>query len=432
MSIRNLICEHIVLPVSDILTGQKVYSYLKFLRTSAQWTADEIRLFQEKRFRLLISHIASSVPFYRRYFAENHLSISDFNCLEDIAKLPIVDKALIRKYGLDQFLSDAVPTSDRVITRSSGSTGEPFVYHVSKDAYSFNLAAKLRTWYESGYRLGDRYMKISNSPRHGKTKKFQDWVNNCIFLHFSSVDDCFVAQVLETIEKEKPKYIRAYPAPLYLLAKYRLSHKGYSFCPNKIFTTGATLTKEYRSAIMESFGCDVIDSYSCEGVPNTAETPAHDGYHVSSEYALMEVLDDEGQNVREGLGRVVSTDLWNFAQPFVRYDAHDLVSIKDGMIAAIMGRECEAYVVSNGTTFTVHNFSSYFIHENACVDAYQIVRKKTGIVVIRVVPNEEFTNQSTQKIIDDWSQRLGVSVVVEVVGDIPIMNNNKRLTIVDE
>lgn len=432
MSLRNFICEKVVLPVSDVLTGQKVYKYLKFLKQLEHWSDKEIQKYQEKRFLLLVSHISQYVPFYRTYFAENHLSVEDFKSISDISKLPIVDKSLIRKVGLENFLSDAVPSSERIFSRSSGSTGEPFAYYVSKDAYSFNMATKLRTWYHAGYRLGDRYMKIANSPRHGKIKKLQDKVNNCIFLHFSSVDDQYVSEVLRRIDEEKPLYIRAYPAPLYLLAKYRNTHEGYSFCPKCIFTTGATLTKEYREEIIKAFGCDVIDSYSCEGTPNTAEIPLHDGYHVSKEYAIMEVLDSEDNCIRDGVGRVVSTDLWNYAQPFVRYDAHDLVKVEDGQVKVVLGRECEAYLVANGITYTVHNFSSYFIHENVSVDAYQIVRKKSGKVVIRVVPNENFTIQSKQRIIDDWSQRLGVSIDVDVVEDIPIMNNNKRLTIVDE
>ena len=257
-------------------------------------------------------------------------------------------------------------------------------------------------------------------------------MNRCIYVPFYSFNDDSLKSILDTIEKRKPSIIRSYPIPLYLLAQYRNSHSGYQFNPRHVMTTGSTLPLEYRKEIERAFGCDVIDSYSCEGTPNTYETPIHDGYHITSVYGIIEVLDDQDMPVVNGVGRVVSTDFWNLAHPFVRYDTMDSVEVKNGRIIGIIGRKSDILVCNNGMVFTVHNFSHFFLHDINSVEAYQIVRHKNNTITFRLLVNKQFNDNTERQVVDFWQQRLEMPVDVELVEEIPLMNNNKRLTIINE
>lgn len=424
--------EHIILPLSDLATGQQVHKYLRILQEAELWSDEQMKGFQQQRLRRLLAYAAKEVPFYRDWFQDHSLNPSTIS----LDQMPIVNKAIMRQEGIDRFSAEHFPVKERMSSRSSGSTGEPFSFYTSKLAYSINTAAKLRTWYMAGYRLGDRYMKIANGARHGKIKKLQDKVNNCLYVPFYSITDDMLKAILDNIERSRPTIVRSYPIPLYLLAQYRNSHSEYSFCPRHIMTTGSTLSTAYRTEIEKAFGCDIIDSYSCEGTPNTYETPAHDGYHTSNYYGIIEVLDDQGHHVTDGIGRVVSTDLWNMAHPFIRYDSQDLVEVKAGRIVRIMGRECESLVVANGQRYTVHNFVGFFQEDNRptrqSVTAYQVVICKNGGITFRLVVNGQYTPDIEQYIIDFWQQQLGVPVDVSLVDEIPLMHNNKRLTIIKE
>lgn len=424
--------EHIILPFSDLIKGEKVHYYLRQLREAEQWDEAKIHAFQEKRLRMIVLHAAKTVPFYQDWFEKNAVDPEEICSLDDLKRLPVVNKAIMRDKGMDAFASNGYPKKQRIFSRSSGSTGEPFSFYVSKMAYSVNMAAKLRTWYQAGYRLGERYMKIANGIRQSKMKNLQDRINNCVFVPFYSVNDVMLKTILDQIERNHPTLIRSYPIPIYLLAQYRNSHPGYQFCPKHVMTTGATLPMEYRKVIEYAFGCDVIDSYSCEGTPNTYETMAHDGYHVTHAYGIIEVLDEHDRPVVNGIGRVVSTDLWNDAYPFLRYDTQDLVEVKDGKIKRIMGRESEAFAQGKGEVYTVHNFSHFFLHELDSVDAYQIVRHKDRHITIRIKVNEHYAESVEDVIANYWHQRLGVPVMVVCVNEIPLMKNNKRLAIVEE
>ena len=424
--------EHIILPLSDMLRGEQVHKYLRLLKEAEEWTPEQLHTFQQERLRKLIVHAAKEVPFYHDWIQTHDLNLDTIT----LDQLPIVSKSIMRQEGIDRFTSEHFPIKQRISSRSSGSTGEPFSMYESKLSSSVNTAAKLRTWYMAGYRLGDRYMKIANGARHGKLKKLQDTINSCLYVPFYSMSDDVLKSILDKIERSHPTIIRSYPIPLYLLAQYRNSHAGYTFSPHHIMTTGSTLPIAYRTEIEKAFGCDIIDSYSCEGTANCYETPTHDGYHITQYYGIIEVLDDDNKPVTNGIGRVVSTDLWNLAHPFIRYDTQDLVEVTDGKIVRIMGRECESYINANGQRFTVHNFVGFFQEDDRptrqSVTAYQVVKRKDGGITLRLVVNDQYTPDIEHYIIDFWQQQLGVPVSVSIVEEIPLMHNNKRLTIIEE
>lgn len=432
MSLHHFVREQIILPLSDLVNHQHVYRYLQMLRQAESWNEQTIQAFQEQRFRELVRYVSCKVPYYVEWFKKSGNSPDAVT----LGELPILSKAFMREQGVDRFEAKSFPNNKKMYSRSSGSTGEPFSFYVSKESYSMNLAAKLHTWYRAGYRLGDPYMKIANGARHGRMKTLQDKVNRCIYVPLYAIDDAALKSILDQMEKQRPAFVRSYPVPLYLLAQYRNSHSNYQFHPRRIFTTGSTLPWEYRKVIESAFGCDVIDSYSCEGTPNTFETPAHDGYHITNTYGIVEVLDEQDQPVTNGIGRVVSTDLWNYAFPFLRYDTQDLVEMKNGQIIRIMGRECESLIDVNGQRFTVHNFVGFFQEEDRpirkSVEAYQVVKCKDGSILFRLKVNDQYTEAMEQYIVSYWQQQLHVPVKVALVDEILMMKNNKRLTIVEE
>ena len=67
------------------------------------------------------------------------------------------------------------------------------------------------------------------------------------------------------------------------------------------------------------------------------QCPLSEEYHIQAENLLVEVLDDQGQECADGeTGRVVITDLHNFATPLIRYEIGDLAE-KGGSCACGRG-----------------------------------------------------------------------------------------------
>jgi phenylacetate-CoA ligase len=73
----------------------------------------------------------------------------------------------------------------------------------------------------------------------------------------------------------------------------------------------------------------MTDIYSAQEVGIIAvQCPEHPTYHVQSESVLVEILDADGAPCRPGeTGRIVVTDLMNFASPLIRYEIGDYAEV---------------------------------------------------------------------------------------------------------
>jgi phenylacetate-CoA ligase len=251
--------------------------------------------------------------------------------------------------------------------------------------------------------------------------------------------------ILQQIDAYKPKVIRCYPDPLLFLAKYRQQHPEFLFSPDAIFTTGNTLFPKTRNEIESAFGCKIFDSYSCEGNACVFECPTHTCYHSTEEYGISEIVNEHGIPIKNGVGRLISTDLWNFAHPFVRYDTQDLVEVDDTPCECgrkhlkylrILGRNNEVLVMPSGRKFIVHNFTGFFQTDipemKKSIDQFQVVKKQDNSVIFKIVVNNNYDNDTENYLIYFWEQELGVKVTVEVVKEIPVMQNNKHRFIINE
>lgn len=445
MKSNHFVQEKLFLPLGDMLTGLSVGKHLCFLKKSQYWSREQIDKYQNERLKLLIAHAYGNVPFYREQMDKLGLKPSDILTKTDLRLLPIVTKAIIKREGIERFTATNIPQRRIIKSASSGSTGEPFHYLRTKGDYSISIAANLRGWYAMGWRLGDKYIKLSQNPRKNPIKRLQDYVTNNCYLAINPLTDENFAYILQQIETYKPQVIRCYPDPLLLLARYKCSHPKFSWSPMAITTTGNTLFPETRKEIEEAFGCKVFDAYSCEGNSCVFECPTHTCYHSTEEYGISEVIDEQGKSICKGVGRLISTDLWNMAHPFIRYDTQDFVEIDDTpcgcgkshlKILRILGRDNDVLVMPSGRRFIVHNFTGFFQTDipeiKKSIEQFQVVKKRNNSVVFRLVVNENYDEGAKTYIINYWQQELGVPVAIELLTKIPIMQNNKRHFIINE
>lgn len=445
--VKNILQEKLILPLSDVLTGQSVSKYLKFMHSSKDWPRERIDDFQNERLRKLIEYAYEYVPFYHDTMVERGLTPDDIQTKEDLHKLPIINKEIMKREGMGRFTSTAMPRSKMVKRSSSGSTGQPFEYYATKLCYSVNLAANLRGWYGFGWRLGDKYVKISQNPRKSFIKRLQDRITGCLYIATADLSDEHLHEIMQQIENYRPVVIRSYPDPLFLMAQYRLKHKDeFTYSPKVLTTTGNVLHSNVRATIEEAFGCRIFDAYASEGNSNVFECITHQGYHSSGEYGITEVVDDDGNPIDSGVGRLVTTDLWNYAHPFIRYDVQDSVEIDSEpcpcgnrhlRIKRILGRDNELLVAPSGRRYTVHHFTVFFESTvtpelKDSIDQFQFVQHKDGTTTLNIVVNDRYGPSVGKYLEDYWSNEFGAAVAVNVVDRIPIMGNNKRRFVIIE
>jgi phenylacetate-CoA ligase len=109
-----------------------------------------------------------------------------------------------------------------------------------------------------------------------------------------------------------------------------------------LLTSGEILTDDQRHLCREFLGHAPRDVYELAEVGAVAlQCPQSSVYHVQTEAALLEVLDEDGRGCPKGAtGRLVVTPLYNLAMPLIRYDTGDLAVAGDRFDQLISGRLC--------------------------------------------------------------------------------------------
>ena len=91
---------------------------------------------------------------------------------------------------------------------------------------------------------------------------------------------------------------------------------------SQVSTLSEIVEPALRGDCARVWGAIVCDVYSCEELGMVAiQCQDHPHYHVQSESVFVEVLNERGEACAPGeTGRVVATDLHNFAMPLIRYE----------------------------------------------------------------------------------------------------------------
>ena len=66
---------------------------------------DELIHLQNNALRKLVTHAYNTVEFYKKLFDGHGLKPDDIQSLEDIKKIPIIDKKILIQYSYDDLIS---------------------------------------------------------------------------------------------------------------------------------------------------------------------------------------------------------------------------------------------------------------------------------------------------------------------------------------
>ena len=99
-------------------------SYQLTSRSSDYWTDAG-----EKKALMLFKAAAVRVPAYKKFLAEHHIRPGSIRTIDDLKRVPYIDKEnYLRKYPLHELAWDGEIGQASMISRSSGSSGQPFYW----------------------------------------------------------------------------------------------------------------------------------------------------------------------------------------------------------------------------------------------------------------------------------------------------------------
>jgi len=433
--------ERVAMPVAGIMRGMPVASYWKSLEESQWWSPEEIRALQWRKLKRLLEHAYDRVPYYRRRMDEAGITPADIRDWEDLARFPISTKDDIRAAFPDEAVAQGVDRGTLLTYASSGSTGQPFRYYITRGEKARRWAIVLRYWSWAGLRPGVPYANLTGGAPgafkgSGWLKRLELWATRVLELPAFALYEGNVQDYVARIRRFRPRTMRGYASTMYFLARH-LKERGEALPLDAVLTLGETLYPHQRELIEEVFGCPVYDAYGGEAMEAAAQCGHHQGYHINAESVLAEVVDREGRPLPPGeRGQLVLTNLDNYAMPFIRYNIEDVGVLSAEscpcgrglpLLESVEGRLTDIFVTPAGKVLVVHFFTLLLMRAEG-VEQYQVVQERPDRIVLRLVPNERFSRQEEERLLTEIERYVGpgVEVAVELVEEIPLTRTGKR------
>ena len=421
----------------DFLRGKQVrraFQILKYCEDGI-WSEDQIQKYQETQIQKLLTHAKSTVPFYKEQDDTN------------LEHWPVVDKNILRSNG-DNVLSSIFNKNDLIQMSTSGSTGTPFTSwqdikkkrHVNAETLYYN--GKI------GFSIGRRIIYLRSVVSEVQKSSFQQFAQNIYLLDCNDLSDNGIKAKLQFIveySKDCGAMVIGYASTLTAFQKY-FDRYGYDDVKGAnvygVVSGSEMLYDATRASIEKAFNCRCVSRYANEENGFLGQDMEENNTFLMNraDYYIEVLKMTSNETAEDGeVGRIVVTDLYNYAMPMIRYDTGDvgaLVKIKsDGYeryaIGAFGGRIVDTVKDSDGKLVSPHAITN-LMWKYKQIKQFQFVQKAKGKynLILNVKKNE----LSETELIKDYKKVLGERSVFEIsyCDDIPVLASGKRRYIVNE
>ena len=401
--------------------GRGYETVLASAKSRASASLDEMSAYRDSRLNAFVRHCARTVPYYRRWFRDNHVNPDAIRTLGDLQMLPILTKAVVQAEVAD-FQSEHVPKRQRIETHTSGSTGAGLRFTTTVDGVREQYAVwwRYRGWHglERGVWCGHfgarSVVPISQSaPPYWR----YDRPGRRVLFSGFHMNEGRLAAYVDELRRRRLPWLHGFPSTLALLATYVAEYGidlGYQV--RWITAGGENLLASQAELIARAFGVRPVQHYGlAEAVANISECE-RGKLHIDEDFAAVELLPDVA-----GLGyRIVGCNFTNPATPLLRYDTGDVVTL-DGLgcdcgrpgrvVAALDGRQEDYVELNNGARV---GRMDHVFKDLTRVREAQIVQKRRGELEVHVVRGSAYAESDERELLRQMVKRVGEETAVRI------------------
>ncbi|WMM26128.1 AMP-binding protein [Tissierella sp. MB52-C2] len=310
--------------------------------------AEKVKI-QKKRLHKIVSYARQNSPYYKELY--NNIG-DEF----ELSELPPTNKKELMSHfddwstdrsiklsDINEFMKDLDNigrkfNEDYLVFTTSGSTGDPLVmlcdrntnnimggisttraFARKQDLKAFLKAGKktIGVFATGGFYLGNSSVRSRLLAMPWKKKQMD--VTSALLP---------ISQIVDELNAFQPAMLGGYPTILELLIDEQKCGR-LRINPVIIMTGGEYLSNHLRERLSEVFQCYVQTNYSCTEGGTIACECTEQHFHINDDWVIIEPVDKDNKPVPNGVqsDKILLTNLYNYTQPFIRYEVTDRVVI---------------------------------------------------------------------------------------------------------
>jgi phenylacetate-CoA ligase len=430
--------EFKLLTVLDPLAAQRLV-LVQQLQASERLPLADITAQQDRQLCELLRYVAVSSPRFKRLLADRlqtgqyGQTIGAANARTLLQSLPPLQRTDLQETVADVACHPAPPHHGALhLLQTSGSSGEPVQVKVTDAALLIRNAVMLRSflWHLPDFdgRLAIISAKLGKDDPERLGSQWNGWDNT--FFPLYQTGDAVGMNVQTDIERQlawldqtQPSVLITYPSNLQQLL---LHAKVRDWRPQRlkhIRLNGETVLEDVLQQARQAWGVSVSSLYSSEEAgPMAVQCPKGTGLHMMAESVILEVVRADGSPCQPGeLGRVLVTDLHNFATPLIRYEIKDMAVLGTPcscgchlpVLASVQGRYRNMLMLPDGRRYWPRLGLRRF-GKLAPIKQFQVLQQSLALLQVKVLVTRALSASEREAVVLAVKTAVGHPFAIEL------------------
>lgn len=385
--------------IFDFIKGGNIRRNFKLLKyhNTLDCDSDILKKYQEIELTKLINHTINTVPKYKG--------------LKTFSDFPILEKEFMQK-DFDNYKSNKYKNRKLHKMFTSGSSGTPFMILQDKKKRKTVNAEVIYYSYLQGYRVGDKLVYLRAVNEINEVPKIRSIIENQTQIDISDFSNTNLLKSIKYIQNSYKPFILAYGSTWEELA----NNFADNYYPNQIVgaITGAEkISLDAIESINKMFDISLTNRYSNQENGILSQAYSNSPYLVLNETNyIIQIYDENDKLLEDGsLGKIIVTDLKNYAMPMIKYDTGDLGIIKEKningvkrrVLVEVHGRDTDSIYDTKGRKLSPHSINN-MMWSFQTVSKFRFIQKDFGVYNLQLTTN---TKKEEEKIKNSLLKLLG-------------------------
>lgn len=335
------------------------------------WNWEKIRLesikkMQINKFSKVFEYAKQHSKFYSELYSSHGIIDMKIQSWEDVQKVPVINKAILKAYGINDILTCKIDSNINLHT-TSGSSGEPLKLYFDKFSdYTAHIRVLFALRKTAKY---NPFKKITLVTRNEEGDNFQIERDISLLKQLQIKLQLFQREILSIysepeyvvrrISMSKPDILWSTPSVMEIIVDY-LTDNRISLDIPYLILMAEQLNQRQFIKFQKHISKRIIDVYGCMESPCLGFELNKSGkrtvYPNSNLFEIKNEIDFDNTQ----FGKIIITNLINLTMPIIRYDLGDLCELSSDenvprkYLSPIIGRMNDILEFPDGKFFLFH------------------------------------------------------------------------------